>query len=236
MKRHAVLIAGIFLLLMQQSILAHVTIRATGPLPPSGNATVSLVVPNERTVGTNRVVLEVPDDFLKSGGRVSRVEFPADWTVRLEKEDKPADIYAREMQARSAKGPPGPSADEQTAKGEDAAAMQEREVADEARKKWIKRVVFEGGSVPVDGFREFRLSLQLPDREGRFRFPATQVYADGKEVGWTQLVEGADHPAPSLIVGAVRTEPVWKPLIAPFASALLGLLAGFAVTRSFRVD
>ena len=233
MKRsYVACLAAIIFVLIGQSGSAHVTIRATGPLPPSSYATVSLVVPNERLVETARVVVEVPDDFLQAGGRISRVEFLPDWTVRLEKEEKPADIYTKEMDERAKRAQEAASADEQTAKGDDPEAKLEQQRADEERKKWIKRVIFEGGKVPVDGFKEFRLSLQLPERAGTFRFPATQVYADGREVGWTQLVEGAEHPAPMLVVGGAAGEPFWKPLVLPFVSALAGLLVGFGIARS----
>ena len=68
------------------------------------------------------------------------------------------------------------------------------------RKKWIKKVTFKGGSIPPDGFKQFFLSLQLPKTPGTFRFPAVQLYADGTEVAWTELVEGAQHPAPSIVL------------------------------------
>ena len=120
MKRsYVACLAAIIFVLIERSGSAHVTIRATGPLPPSSYATVSLVVPNERLVETARVVVEVPDDFLQAGGRISRVEFLPDWTVRLEKEEKPADIYTKEMDERAKRAQEAASADEQTAKGDD---------------------------------------------------------------------------------------------------------------------
>src|SRR5437763_920233 len=79
---------------------AHVTLRPNQSLRPGGYATVSLVVPNERHVDTTKVTLEVPEAFLKAGGRLSRVEFPAGWKVTLDKEDKPGDIYRQETEQR----------------------------------------------------------------------------------------------------------------------------------------
>ena len=184
---------------LQQYVLAHVTMRASGPLSPSGTATISLVVPNERYVDTTRVVVEVPDDFLRSGGRITRIEYPADFKTRLEKEDIPADIYSKEAAARKARAARQTPAAE-SAQGAAPQAQQEQEMLEQMRRKWIKRVVFEEGTIPPDGFKEFRLTVQLPTTPGHYRFPAIQLYSDGKEVAWTQLVPGAERPAPELFV------------------------------------
>jgi uncharacterized protein YcnI len=180
-------------------IHAHVTLRTSAPLVPAGYGTVMLSVPTERAVDTSRVVLEVPDDFLRAGGRISRLEYPPGWTIALEKQDIPGEIYADEAAARKQRR--AEAAATEHAAPSDAADVQSEEAAmEELRRKWIKRVTFEGGAIPPDGFAEFRLSVLVPREPGRYRFPATQVYADGKEVGWTQLVEGAPRPAPMLIV------------------------------------
>lgn len=70
------------------------------------------------------------------------------------------------------------------------------------RRQWIKRVTFSGGSIPADGFKNFLLSFQLPGQPGAFRFPAIQKYSDGREISWSELVEGADRPAPALEIEA----------------------------------
>jgi len=68
------------------------------------------------------------------------------------------------------------------------------------RKKWIKKVTFEGGTIPPYGFKIFSLNLELPHGTGEFRFPSVQTYADGKDVSWSELVEGSEHPAPALVI------------------------------------
>src|SRR5690349_14811892 len=87
-------IRAIVLLLIWQAIAlqAHVTLRPSQPLQPGGYATVNLNVPTERHVPTVSVTLEVPDAFLQAGGRLSRVEYPAGWEVKFEKQEKPGDI------------------------------------------------------------------------------------------------------------------------------------------------
>ena len=84
--------------------------------------------------------------------------------------------------------------------GEAQVEMVYRHLEDAMRRQWIKRVTFEGGSIPPDGFKAFSLELQLPIEPGTYRFPAVQTYADGVQVSWTDLVEGSPHPAPTLIV------------------------------------
>jgi hypothetical protein len=210
---------------------AHVTIRTAGPVEPSGYASVALAVPNERHVDTTRVVLEVPDDFLRAGGRISRVEYPPNWQVRLEKQPIPEDIYARESEERSARRAERAAAAEHAPTAEDPAEAQREEAAmEQMRRQWIKRVVFEQGAIPPDGWAEFRLSVQSPDTTGRYRFPAIQVYADGKEVGWTQLVEGAQRPAPTLVV---ETRAAWMSYVWPTISviALAVSLAALTISR-----
>ncbi len=68
------------------------------------------------------------------------------------------------------------------------------------RRKWIKRVTFEGGTIPPDGFKSFALQIQLPTEPGVYRLPAIQTYADGVVVSWSQLVEGAPNPAPAIVI------------------------------------
>jgi hypothetical protein len=179
---------------------AHVTFRPNQPVRPKGSAEVLMVVPTEKPVATIRVSLEVPDAFLKAGGRLSRVDFPAGWQVRIEKEDKPGDIYSKEEAARAARGVAEP---DQTPAKSSAAQSQEQSASD-SRRKWIKRVTFEGGSIPPDGFKDFLLSFQLPETPGEYRFSALQTYASGEEVSWSELVKGAAHPAPALLVAAEK--------------------------------
>jgi hypothetical protein len=104
----------------------------------------------------------------------------------------------------------------------------------ELRKKWIKRVVFSSGSIPVDAFQEFSLSFQLPDQPGEFRFAAVQTYADGEEVSWSELVEGAEHPAATMAVTA-PPRPRWPIQAAGLAILMLVcLLAGRHLARTRR--
>jgi uncharacterized protein YcnI len=215
---------------LQTALDAHVTLRTAGALAPSGYATVSLSVPTERPVATTRVVLDVPDDFLEAGGRISRLEFPANWMVTLEKAEMPADVYEKESADRRARA--GDRAQgEHAADATDAQAERETAVLEEARRKWIKRIVFEGGRIPVDGFAEFRLSIVVPDKAGQYRFPATQVYEDGREVKWAELVEGAQRPAPTLIVAAPpgTLGTYWWPVVG--TTALVLALASLLLRR-----
>jgi hypothetical protein len=106
------------------------------------------------------------------------------------------------------------------------------------RRKWIKRVTFEGGTIPPDGFKDFLLSFQLPETPGEYRFSAVQTYADGSQVSWSELVKGAAHPAPTLMLAAENAEThstVNWPLIlsgAALAAALIALAAQFAKRKA----
>jgi hypothetical protein len=183
-----------------------VTLRAQGPLAPGRYATILLVVPTERHLPTTQVSLEVSDAFLNAGGRLSRVQYPSGWQVEIIKQDKPGEIYEQEMRERAEREEQraaeaehsGPAAAADSGQSEQDPA--EEEIMNEMRKQWIKRIVFSGGSIPVDAFQEFSLSFQLPDEPGEFRFPAVQTYSDGKEVSWSELVEGAEHPAASIVI------------------------------------
>ena len=198
-KRFKASILAAVIVLLSGAAWAHVTLRPTQPFPAGGAADITMRVPTERTVATVSVSLEVPDAFLKAGGRLSRLDFPAGWQVKITREDKPRDIYASEMDQRAkrnadaAHAAPAPKTP---------AEKKEQEREEEMRRTWIKKVTFEGGSIPPDGFKAFALELQLPNEPGIYRFPAIQTYADGVQVSWSDLVEGAPHPAPTLVVGA----------------------------------
>jgi Domain of unkown function (DUF1775) len=210
----------------------HVTLQTTQTLRPTGGyGTVTLNVPNERHVDNTKVTLTVPDAFRKAGGRINRIQYPTGWTVVLEKAEKPPDIYKKEQDERAKKdaSKEAAGAEQPAKKDED---EQERKAMEEMRRKWITKVTFEGGAIPPDGFAQFLLSLQLPEEAGKYRFPAVQTYADGKEVSWSELVDGADHPAPTL---NVDSEP-WisfsdLPLL---FSALALLVACTAYFKPFR--
>jgi hypothetical protein len=211
-----VIIASLFL--PMTPLQAHVTLRPAQPLRPGGFATVNLNVPTERPVPTVSVTLEVPDAFLKVGGRLSRVEYPSGWEVQFEKQDKPGDVFEKETTERKERTAASGAEKQKTPEDQtEEAAM------NELRKQWIKRVTFSGGSIPADGFKNFLLSFQMPDQAGSFRFPAVQKYEDGKEVGWTELVEGAEHPAPTLAVEEGGPSPIAQN--APLAIGGLVLLA-----------
>jgi len=193
--RALTLIAAITLL--AAASWAHVTFRPNQPFPAGGSADITMMVPTERAVGTVSVSLEAPEVFLKAGGRISRLDFPAGWHVKIDREDKPGDIYARETDQRAKRNAdPGHVAPPAKTPAE----KKEQELEEEMRRTWIKKVTFEGGVIPPDGYKAFSLELQLPTEAGVYRFPAVQTYADGVQVSWTDLVEGAPHPAPTLIV------------------------------------
>ena len=189
--------------LLPEISVAHVTLQTAQPLRPRGGyANVILNVPNERHVENTKVTLSVPEAFLKAGGRVNRVQYPSGWAVTLEKADKPGDVYTQEQDVRAKRDAEreAAGAEQSTKAAETEEEKQEQQIMDELRKKWITTVTFEGGAIPPDGFAQFLISFQLPDQAGRYRFAAVQTYVDGKEVSWSELVEGAEHPAPSLNV------------------------------------
>ena len=162
---------------------AHVTLRPNQPLTPGGYANVSMIVPNERHVNNVSVTLEIPEAFLNGGGRLNRVEYPAGWEVQIEKENKPGEVYQKEMDDRKNRRESAGQASTASAdKPQETDDPQEEEIMNELRKQWIKRVTFSGGAITPDGFRVFLLSFQLPEQPGSFRFPAVQSYEDGKEV------------------------------------------------------
>lgn len=220
--------AALAAMLAMQTAQAHVTLRPAQPLQPGGFATVNLNVPTERAVPTVSVTLEVPDAFLNAGGRLSRVEFPAGWEVKFDKQDKPGEVFQKETDERKQRA----GAAKEKSPAEQAEAQAEEQAMNDLRKQWIKRVTFSGGSIPPDGFKNFLLSFQMPEQPGSFRFPATQKYEDGKEVGWTELVEGAEHPAPTLAVEAGKSSSLLSQYGYHTLGALVILIAGWMLGRS----
>ena len=188
------------IVLLPRAALAHVTLRTSQPLKPGAFATLTLNVPNEWSVDNTRITLEVPEAFLKAGGRISGIEYPPGWQITVEKEDKPGDVYQKESSTRAKR-----QADRQggTEHAGDVPKSDEEKrgqaALDEMRKKWIKKITFEG-SIPPEAFQAFQLSFQMPDQPGKYQFAAVQTYSDGKEVSWSELVDGAEHPAPSVTV------------------------------------
>jgi hypothetical protein len=191
------LMVGVGTSLLASASWAHVTFRPNQTLRPGGSAEISMVVPTERSVDTVRVTLEVPEAFLKASGRLSRVDFPAGWQVKIDREDKPGAIYAREMDERAKRST---DTGRNAAPAKTAAEQKEEQVANEMRRTWIKKVTFEGGSIPPDGYKVFSIEFQLPNGPGEYRFPAVQTYADGVDVSWSELVPGAQHPAPAIVI------------------------------------
>src|SRR5580658_8311683 len=94
------LMAGLGIAILASASWAHVTFRPNQPFEAGGSADITMMVPTERAVATVKVMLELPDAFLKAGGRLSRVDFPAGWQVKIDREDKPGDVYAQEMDQR----------------------------------------------------------------------------------------------------------------------------------------
>jgi len=195
-----ILLSLLGLALLPQTAPAHVTIQTDRPLHPHGLARVNVVVPNESDTDTTEVSLSVPDSFLEAGGRLSRVDFPAGWEVRIEKEDQPGGLAAT----------PG--------EGHDSGREAERRAR-------IKKVTFAGGAIPPYGFKIFVVELQLPDQPGQFRFPAAQIYAGGKVISWSELVPGASHPAPTLTIEKQPSVLWTMPNLAVLLSAIAILLS-----------
>jgi uncharacterized protein YcnI len=221
-------LALIVVILSSPTCWAHVTLRTDKPLRPGGSAQIYMVVPNEWNADTTQVTLEVPDAFLKAGGRLSRVDFPSGWQVEFQKEDKPDDIYRRETDARSKRNAQASDTNHSLNDSQ----QKEANALDDMRRKWIKKVTFKGGTIPPDGFKDFLIELQLPDKPGEFRFSADQLYADGKDISWSELVKGAAHPAPAIMIEK-ESSSVWTPQnlallfsALAFAISLYGLLAG----------
>jgi uncharacterized protein YcnI len=221
------------LLALPQASHAHVTLQTGQTLRPGVSfANITLNVPNERHVDNTKVTLAIPEAFLKAGGRLNRLIYPQGWTVTLEKQDKPGDVYNQEKESRAKRDSERQQAGAEhtapaaaTTEGE----KQEQAAMDELRKKWITKVTFEGGAIPPEGFQQFQLNFQMPDEPGSYRFAAVQTYVDGKEVSWSELVEGAEHPAATLNVVAA-------PLISysdlPLPLSVMALL--LAVAAFFR--
>ena len=229
-KRFRVLALGAGIAILAGSSWAHVTFRPSQPIPPGGSAEISMVVPTERSVDTVSVALELPEAFLKAGGRLTRVDFPAGWQVKIVREDKPDDIYNREMDQRAKRT--GESEHEAPAP-KTPAQQKEEQAANDLRRKWIKSVTFEGGTIPPDGFKIFTLDFQLPETPGVYRFPAVQTYASGEVVSWSELVKGAQHPAPSLTLAVPKRTFDYQRLALPTSvlALLVSLMVLFAQTR-----
>ena len=63
------------------------------------------------------------------------------------------------------------------------------------------------GRIAPGQFKEFPLSLKMPDLPGAtLAFPAYQTYSDGEVVKWTGPTT-ADKPAPTLTLGAAAAAP-----------------------------
>jgi Domain of unkown function (DUF1775) len=226
------LMIGVGTALLGSASWAHVTFRPNQPLRPGGTVEISMVVPTERSVDTVRVSLEVPEAFLKAGGRLSRVDFPAGWQVKIDREDKPGEIYSREMDEREKKN----IDTEHNGSAKTLAEQKEEQVANEMRRKWIKKVTFEGSSIPPDGYKVFSLEFQLPNEPGEYRFPAVQTYADGVDVSWSELVPGGQHPAPAVIIGQKeqKSEPREFPNLALILSGLAIVVSTFVLIKQSR--
>ena len=95
MKNAVVFLAVTFFLC--GSAWPHVTFRSQEALYPRQRSTILLHVPNERSVEISKVILEVPDAFLKTGGRVEQVQAPPGWEAVVEKQDKPPDVLAEDQ-------------------------------------------------------------------------------------------------------------------------------------------
>src|SRR5689334_9403255 len=101
--RHVALSAAVITVtaIMPEWSWAHVTLRTGQPLKTGAYATITVNVPNEWSVDNTKITLEVPEAFLKAGGRISGIEYPPGWQISVEKEDKPGDIYQKESESRA---------------------------------------------------------------------------------------------------------------------------------------
>ena len=207
----------------------HVTLRPSQPLRLGGYGDVVMNVPSERPSDTVSVTLEVPEAFLNAGGRLIGVQFPPGWQVVIDKEGKPAAVYSEEMARREQRA----QASGSSTAAKPAMSDEENQELNEMRKKWIKKVTFKEGSIPPDGFQQFFFSFQLPKTPGTFRFPAVQHYADGTDVAWTQIVEGAQHPAPSIVLEN-RPQQANTPMAPLALSGLAFVIAVVLALERFR--
>ena len=157
---------------------------------------------------------------------MNRVLYLPGWTVTLEKKEKPSEVYSKEKDERAKRNSQREAGGDPSLKAASTdTEKQERQSMDEMRRKWITKVTFEGGSIPPDGFQQFLISFQLPEKPGRYRFAAVQTYADGKEVSWSELVEGAEHPAASL---SIQREPLLDSQILALPLSAVALLISLA--------
>ena len=158
-------------LLFALSAWSHITIRSQGPLYPRQRSTLVLHVPNERNVEINKIVLEVSDAFLRAGGRVEQVQALPGWEAVVEKQDKPADIFAvdqKRAEEREARRQPSSPPNSPEAKAQRESDLQARR---ERLKQWIKTITFQGGKIPPDGFAQFPLRSPCPAKEAGSTFP-----------------------------------------------------------------
>lgn len=179
---------------------AHVTFRSQARLYPRQRTSIVLNVPNERNADVNKIVVEIPDAFLLAGGRIEKIQSPPGWEFVAEKQVKPAHVLAEdrrrqeERQARLERSNP-PKSPVEKAKQE-----AERQAREEQLKQWIKRITFQGGKIPVDGFVQFPLEITVPAQRGTFYFTVTQAHADGETLSWSEPREDAERPAATLVV------------------------------------
>ena len=190
---------------LTQSVAAHVTFQTDRPIYPRGYARIDVVVPNESNTDTTEVTVTVPDAFIAAGGRLSRVEFPSGWQVKLDKEDAGSANSSHDSDSH--------------------------DTGSASAKPVIKQVTFAGGSIPPDGYDVFHIQFQVPNQPGQFRFPSVQTYAGGKVVSWSELVPGAAHPAPTL---TILKEPSSLWTIANLALILSVLAILISAFQAFR--
>jgi len=214
---------------------AHVNFRLVGAVPVAGrdrHVLAMLTAPNERTVNNVSVSLEIPEAFLKAGGRLAKVVFLPGWEVKLEKESIPDDIYQRDMAERQQRREQFQEANADS--GTATADQAEEENLNEFRREWVKKVTFTalpGNAIPPDGFQAFQVIFQVPRESGSFRFAAVQTYEDGKQVAWDELVPRAEHPAATILVRDASRIPYYTAAGGVF---LLVILLGWQGTKKRR--
>jgi len=75
----------------------------------------------------------------------------------------------------------------------------------------VSSVTFKGtgrglGRIAPGQFKEFPLSLKMPDQPGTLTFPAYQTYSNGEVVKWIGAPD-AELPAPTLTLAAAAASP-----------------------------
>ena len=89
----------------------------------------------------------------------------------MEKADKPGEIYRSESEARTKRQADRQVRTDHATEAPKTDQKRGQDALDEMRKKWIKKITFEG-AIPPEAFKGFQLSFQVPDQPGKYQFAA----------------------------------------------------------------